>query len=174
MLRDAPSGAPQHEVTACTYRGNLMLRRPQRAVWKQCARHGVDLEGGSPLQAVMTGTASQRQGRHREVRSEGSPRQNPAPTNRNRIRGRRGGVTRLLTGMPDSHSDTRGGKSCGDRGEDQRLTLGDLHRSWACPSSGPATASDGGGEVSRGHSSRAGCAMKGRSHRCKEQSEMTR
>ena len=174
MLRDAPRGAPQHEVIACRYRAQPHAEEARRAVSKQCARHGVDLEGGSPLQAVMTGTVSQRQGRHREVRSEGSPRQNPAPTNRNRIRGRRGGVTRLLTGTPDSHSDTRGGKSGGDRGKDQRLTLGDLHRSWTCPSSGPATASDGGGEVSRGHSSRAGCAMKGRSHRCKEQSEMTR
>ena len=36
----------------------------------------------------LTGTTSQRQGRLREERSEGSPRQSCEPTNRNVIRGR--------------------------------------------------------------------------------------
>jgi len=45
-------------------------------------------EGASPLQAVVVGTVSWRQGRCREAGSEGSRRQNPEPTNRNRIQGR--------------------------------------------------------------------------------------
>lgn len=55
--------------------------------------------------------------------------QNTDPTNRNRIQGRRGGVTRLWTGTPDSHPDTRAGKSGGDRVKETRLTLGGLRLS---------------------------------------------
>ena len=91
-----------------------------------CARHGVKLGGESPLRTAMVGTVSRRQGRHREVGSEGSPRQNLDPTNRNRIQGRRGGVIRQRTETPDNHSDTRGGKSGGDQGKALRLTLGGL------------------------------------------------
>ncbi len=50
-----------------------------------CARHGAELGGESPLRAVMIGTVSQGQGRRREAGSEGSRRQNPDLTNRNRI-----------------------------------------------------------------------------------------
>ncbi len=39
------------------------------------------------------GTTSQGQGRHREVGSEGSRRQNREPTNRNRIQGRYAGAS---------------------------------------------------------------------------------
>ncbi len=52
------------------------------------AGHGVDLGGENPLRAVVTGTASRRQGRRRETGSEGSQRQNSDSTNRNRIQGR--------------------------------------------------------------------------------------
>ncbi len=45
------------------------------------------------MRAVMAGTASLGKGAHREVGSEGSRRRNPDPTNRNRVEGRRGGVT---------------------------------------------------------------------------------
>jgi hypothetical protein len=91
-----------------------------------CARHVVHLGGGSPLRTEMTGTVSLGKGARREAGSEGSQRQNPDPTNRNRIEGRHGGVTRHWTGTPDSHPDTHGGKSGGDRGKEARLTLGDL------------------------------------------------
>jgi hypothetical protein len=47
-------------------------------------------------------------------------------TNRNRIRGRRGGVSGQRTATPDSHSDTHAGKSGGYRGKQLQLTLGDL------------------------------------------------
>ena len=75
-----------------------------------CARHGVDLGNESSLRAVMTGTVSRRQLRHREVGWEGSRRRNPERTNRNRVAGRRGGITRQWTGMLDSHPDTHVGK----------------------------------------------------------------
>ena len=118
-----------------------------------CARHVVHLGGESPLRAVMTGTASLSKGVHREVESEGSLWQNSDSTNRNRIQGRRSGVTRQWTGRPDSHSDRCAGKSGGDRRKDVRLTLGGL---WGCledPTTAPATVGEGPGEVSRGHSS---------------------
>jgi hypothetical protein len=72
------------------------------------------------------GIASRRQLRRREARWGGSLRPNSEPTNRNRIEGRRGGVTRQWTGTPDNHPDTRAGKSDGARAKQQRLTLGDL------------------------------------------------
>ena len=86
----------------------------------------MNLGGESPLQAVVVGTVSRRQGRCREAGSEGSRRQNPDSTNRNRIEGRRGRVTRQWTGMPDNHSDARVGKSGEGRGKESCLTLGDL------------------------------------------------
>lgn len=82
--------------------------------------------GESPLRAVVCGTASQRQGRHREVGSEGSPRQNPDLTNRNRIQGRQGGVRRQRTPTPNTHRDTPGGTSGRDRATASRLIVGDL------------------------------------------------
>jgi hypothetical protein len=51
---------------------------------------------------------------------------NSDSTNRNRIPGRRGGVSWQWTAMPDSHPDTHAGKSGGDRAKQPRLTLGDL------------------------------------------------
>jgi len=51
-------------------------------------------------------------------------------TNRNRIRGLHGGVTRHWTGRPDGHSDTHEGKPGKTRGKESRLTLGGLVR---CP-----------------------------------------
>jgi hypothetical protein len=103
---------------------------PRTAGFFLCARHVVRLGGGSPLRTVVTGTASLGKGARREAGSEGSRRQNTDPTNRNRIEGRRGGVTRQWTGKPKSHPNTRAGKSGGARGKASRLTLGDLA---ACP-----------------------------------------
>ena len=94
-----------------------------------CARHVVILGGASPLRAVMTGTARLGKGVRREAESEGSRCRNSDPTNRNRIQGRRGWVTRQWTGTPDSHSDAHAGKSGGARGKEARLTLGDLRSS---------------------------------------------
>jgi len=42
------------------------------------------------------------------------------------MEGRRGGVTRQWTGKPDTHPDTRVGKSGEARTKQARLTLGDL------------------------------------------------
>lgn len=91
-----------------------------------CARHGVDAGGDSPLRARVRGTASRRQLRRREAGWEGSRRQSSELTNRNRIQGLSGGVTRQWTGTPESQADTRTGKSGSARAKDQRLTLGDL------------------------------------------------
>ena len=69
----------------------MALGRLQRLVY---ARHGRELMGckspvGEPTSyEVMMATTSQRQGRHREVGSEGSPRQNCEPTDRKALRGR--------------------------------------------------------------------------------------
>jgi hypothetical protein len=71
------------------------------------------LGGESPLLAVATGRVSRRQGRRGDAGSEGSRRRTAVPTNRNRIAGWRGGVTRQWTGTPDSRSDARAGKSGG-------------------------------------------------------------
>jgi hypothetical protein len=73
------------------------------------------------------GIASRRQLRRREAGWEGSRRRSSEPTNRNRIQGRRGGVTRQWTGTPNHHPDMRAGKSGGARAKQQRLTLGDLY-----------------------------------------------
>ena len=51
---------------------------------------------------------------------------NSDSTNRNRIQGQRGGVTRQWTGTPNRHPDTHGGKSGEARVQHSRLTLGDL------------------------------------------------
>lgn len=91
-----------------------------------CARHVVTLEGASPLRAVMTGTARLGKGARREAGSEGSRCQNSDSTNRNRIQGRPGGVTRQWTGTPESHPDTRAGRSGEARGTEPQLTPGDL------------------------------------------------
>jgi hypothetical protein len=63
-----------------------------------CARHGVDAGGASPLRALVMGMASRRQLRRREAGWRGSRTPSSEPTNRNRIQGRHGGVTRQWTG----------------------------------------------------------------------------
>ncbi len=88
----------------------------------------------------MMGIASRRQLRRREAGWGGSRRPSSEPTNRNRIQGRRGGVTRQWTGTPDSHLDTRAGKSGGARAKQQCLTLGDL---FAFPGDPEQDAGDG-------------------------------
>jgi len=50
------------------------------------AQHGTLLKGVNPFMSLAAGIISQRQGRHREVGSGGSPRQNPALRHTNRIR----------------------------------------------------------------------------------------
>ena len=53
----------------------------------------------------MAGTVSQRQLRHREVGWGGSRRQTSEMTNRHRIQGHCGGVTRRRMGKPKSQPD---------------------------------------------------------------------
>ena len=65
-----------------------------------CAKHGANLRGESPLRALMVGIASQEQGRRREAGFEGSWRQKSDSTNRNRIRGRGGGVSQHWMARP--------------------------------------------------------------------------
>ena len=101
----------------------------------------------------LAGTDSGRQLRRREAGWGGSRKQNSELTNRNRISGRCGGVTRQRTGIPESQTDTRTGKSGGDRVKDQRLTLGSSFGLGTIPSRWAATCTDAEGEVSRGHSS---------------------
>jgi hypothetical protein len=101
-----------------------------------CARHGTILGGESPLWALVMGTTSRRQLRRREAGWGGSRRRNLEPTNRNRIRGRRGGVTRHRTGTPEDHPDMRAGKSGGDQGKGSCLTLGGLPLSPGDPEQG--------------------------------------
>ena len=55
--------------------------------------------------ALVAGSDSRRQLRRREAGWGGSWRQSAGPTYRNRIRGRRGRVTRQNTGTPDSHPE---------------------------------------------------------------------
>jgi hypothetical protein len=73
---------------------------------RRCARHGIDLGGASPLRAgwpepLADGNcvAAMRGG-------EEALRQNSELTNRNRIPGRCGGVTRPRTGKPNGQTDT--------------------------------------------------------------------
>jgi len=60
-------------------------RRSSRRGSRLCARHGQQLGGASPLEEAVVLTPSRRQGRHREVGSEGSLRQCSDPRNTNRI-----------------------------------------------------------------------------------------
>ena len=74
-------------------------------------------------------------------------------TDRNRIQGRRGGVSGQRTATPSSHSDTHAGKSGGDPVKHPQLTLGDLSICRAMPTTDSATGGEESREVSRGHSS---------------------
>ena len=89
-----------------------------RFLW--CARYVVYL-GASPLQAVMTGTASRSKGVRREAESEGSVKQNSDLTNRNRIEGQRSGVTRQWTGRPNSHPGAAGVNPAGAFSMDENV-----------------------------------------------------
>ena len=111
-----------------------------------CARHGVDAGGASPLRARVSGTASRRQLRRSDPGWGGSRRPSSELTNRNRIQGLCGGVTRQWTGTPDDHPDTRTRKSGSARAKQQRLTLGDLPASPDDPEQG---AGDGVRRVGR-------------------------
>jgi hypothetical protein len=103
------------------------------------------------LYGPMAGTVSRWQLRRSDAGWGGSRRQSSALTNRNRIRGRCGGVTRQRTGRPNSQSDMRTGKSGGDRAKDQCLTLGDLRVSPDDRSRVSGTAAPG--SSARGHAS---------------------
>ena len=76
------------------------------------ARHGCELMGckspvGEPLSyKVMIPTTSQRQGRHREVGSKGSPRQSCELTYRKVIRGRVSGASQHKMAKPCGSGDT--------------------------------------------------------------------
>jgi hypothetical protein len=70
-------------------------------------------------------TASRRQRRHREVGSEGSPRQSSDPRNTNRIQGWATGVSRQSTAKPDT-TKASSGRCGGVRAKAAVLTRGDL------------------------------------------------
>ena len=103
---------PLDELDACSVRmtgriGDSMGffgaqgSRDGRRGFLRYARHGQQLGGASPLGIEVVRTPSRRQRRHREVGSEGSPRQSSDPRNTNRIRG---GVA---SGKPASHGKAR-------------------------------------------------------------------
>jgi hypothetical protein len=119
-----------------------------------CAWHGTDLGGESSLRAVTTGIVSRRQLRRREAGWGGSPRRNPARTNRNRIEGRCGGVSPLPMATPDSRSEIALVNPAATGGKISVLPREISMPLGAIPSSDPATGSKERGEVSRGHSSR--------------------
>ena len=90
-----------------------------------CARHGRNLGGESPLRGVVPLTVSRRQGRHREVGSGGSRRQNLGPRNTNLV---------IRPCSPDERATSREvhgtkglrGARGGREGKDCVLTRGDL------------------------------------------------
>jgi hypothetical protein len=89
------------------------------------ARHGQQPGGASPLQEAVVPTASQRQRRHREVGSEGSPRQNSDPRNTNRIRGWAAWMSRHGTAMSVTTKGLPG--KCGGAGATAAVLIrGDL------------------------------------------------
>lgn len=53
---------------------------------ERCARHGIKLEGVSPLLARKGEQLAESKGVHREMESEGSSKQNAALMNKNQIR----------------------------------------------------------------------------------------
>jgi len=75
---------PPYAWPACTVVWEVELVRvlPTRC----SAQHGKLLGGVNPSMSLAAGIISQRQRRHREVGSEGSPRQNLALRYTNRIR----------------------------------------------------------------------------------------
>jgi hypothetical protein len=71
-------GPERLSACACVRRSRALLSTPGM---------GDCLGGESPLGEEVVLTPSRRQGRHREVGSEGSPRRNSAPRNTNRVEG---------------------------------------------------------------------------------------
>lgn len=118
-------------------------------------------------------TPSQRQRRRREAGSEGSPRQNPAPRNTNRIRGEADWVSRQSTAKPVTTK--RPFRRCGGgRGKVIVLIRGGLFGSPEMPGHhvrrvevdhGGGNASVRRGEVSRSHSTGGDKQEPGRAER---------
>ena len=89
------------------------------------ARHGQQLGGESPLGNEVVRTPSRRQRRHREVGSEGSPRQSPDPRDTNRIRGWIARMSRPSTVMSATTKGLSG--KCGGAGTKAAVLIrGDL------------------------------------------------
>ena len=89
------------------------------------ARHGQQLGGESFLGIEVVRTPSRRQRRHREVGSEGSPRQGPDPRDTNRIRGWAARMSRQNTVMSVTTKGLSG--RCGGAGTKAAVLIrGDL------------------------------------------------
>ena len=116
------------------------------------ARHVLNLEGESPLRAVVTGTARLGQGVRREAESEGSRCQNSDSTNRNRIQGRTHRVTRQWTRTPNRHAEVRTVNPARPERRVQDLTWEIFRPVGTNPTTASATAWEGAREVSRGRS----------------------
>ncbi len=139
------------------------------------ARHGRSVGGESPLEEAVVLTPSQRQRRRREAESEGSPRQNPAPRNTNRIEGGAAWVSQHRMAKPVTTKGSSG-RCGGGRGKVIALIRGGLS---GCPKRCPVTSvlagweRDGGSrkafirrrEVSRGHSTGGEEGKPGRAER---------
>jgi hypothetical protein len=89
------------------------------------ARHEQQLEGESPLGTEVVRNPSRRQRRHREVRSEGSPRQSSDPRNTNRIRGWAAWMSRHCT-VTSATTKGLSGKCGGAGAKAAALIRGDL------------------------------------------------
>jgi len=76
-----------------------------------CAQHVSGLGGESPLRALRRELLAEDKGVRREAESEGSPRQNPEPTNRNRIQGEDARTRPLI--RPKSHTVQTHLRKCG-------------------------------------------------------------
>src|SRR5271157_1065667 len=90
-----------------------------------CAQHGRWLEGERPLWRLIAPSVSERQGRHREVRSEGSRKQTCDLRNTKRIRGCPSRASWQRTTKPNAIKDL-GSKCAKDAGKVNVLTWGDL------------------------------------------------
>ena len=89
------------------------------------ARHGQQLGGESPLGNEVVRTPSRRQRRHREMGSEGSPRQSPDPRDTNRIRGWIARMSRPNTVKSETTKGLSG--KCGGAGRKAAVLIrGDL------------------------------------------------
>jgi hypothetical protein len=104
---------------------------------------GTSLQGASPERAGWPEPLADGNCVTARWGGEEALRQTLELTNRNRIQGRCGGVTRRRMGKPESHTDTTPGKSGSIRGKEACLTLGGLFAAPACDGSrGPGTVPD--------------------------------